>query len=149
MFCTRCGSPLPEGALFCPNCGNRLGGPAPPMGCGADSVAVNVFVNFPSEGARVGGTFGYFAVKVDGRDIAGSYKRGERACLRLMSGPHEVEVRQVNDTVFSSGIAKTSVRMDIRGGEVLDVVSEGKTLSIRCNGQAAGDPVSSSSSTFM
>ncbi|MFI5417717.1 MAG: zinc-ribbon domain-containing protein, partial [Candidatus Lutacidiplasmatales archaeon] len=28
-FCSRCGSPLPLGSQFCPNCGNRLASPAP------------------------------------------------------------------------------------------------------------------------
>jgi len=32
MFCTKCGSPLPDGAVFCPSCGNHQGTYAPPYG---------------------------------------------------------------------------------------------------------------------
>jgi uncharacterized RDD family membrane protein YckC len=46
MFCSNCGSSIPEGSAFCPVCGNSAGGPtpsrapfsAPPAGYGATPV---------------------------------------------------------------------------------------------------------------
>lgn len=37
MFCSNCGTQIPDGSAFCPNCGTKIGGSAPTQNTGSGS----------------------------------------------------------------------------------------------------------------
>jgi len=164
MYCTGCGASLPSGAMFCPSCGRRVGSdPGQPGGGSVPSSTgftpqtqtfapsfgfkgrTAVTIQFPREAAKVGGTFRYFAVKIDGREQPTDYGLGERIVFDVDGGTHRFEIRQVNQAVMG-GIAKLEFTREIRGGEVFDIEVVNRQLRLRSDGQAGTAPASSTSS---
>ena len=52
MTCSRCGASIPEGAAFCPSCGQAVA-PAPPNPVGGPTQALNPYAPTPPETGRL------------------------------------------------------------------------------------------------
>ncbi|MCQ2079514.1 MAG: hypothetical protein MJZ38_05625 [archaeon] len=143
--------------IFCRNCGTRLaltwtvqcttadgavsgisGGTASTTGTSANTVPTpepckglraRVNIVLPTNPVKAKGTFSYFGIKIDGRDLSVG-KQGMTLPFDTDVGRHELEIRQVNDTLLGTDVRRFGFTIDVSSNCFICLESDGESLRI-------------------